>query len=73
MKTPIQTPTPTPNIQNKFDKLNNAFEELNNLINIDEMTNLILTLNTQLKYCNNKYEQFIIYNEFYTKLACQNV
>lgn len=65
---PTHTPGPQ-NIQDKFNNLNNAFETLNSLINIDRMTNLILELNSKLINCRNEYEQFMTYNQFYMTLS----
>jgi len=51
-----------------FLNLNSAFRELNQLINIRQMTTMITDLNVKLRQCRTNAEKFITYQTFLTSL-----
>lgn len=66
-----QHTTKTQNTQdnhNTFQELNNAFSELNQLIDINETLALVNSLNLKLKQCSTKKDKFICYQQFIASL-----
>lgn len=43
---------------NDISALNSEFAQLNNIINIGELTRVVLTLNAKLRLCNNGQKVF---------------
>lgn len=77
----LTPPTRKPNVQRNtnttintnnmtdFQTLTNEFKKLNSLVNLEKMIKLISKLNLQLEQATSKIEQFLIINDFTSKLT----